>query len=76
MVDYAVDTLAKLQGKKAVWAVGTRIRSRLAETSLQPVSGFTLPNSINAITPLVGQILIEMEAQREQGLIDTGLLVS
>jgi len=69
MVDYAVDTLAKLQGKKTVWAVGTRIRSRLAETSLQPVSGFTLPNSINAITPLVGQILIEMEAQREQGLI-------
>lgn len=70
MVDYAVDTLEKLPGKKIVWAVGVRIHSRLAETSLPPVAGFTLPNAINAITPLVGQILIELEAQREQGLIE------
>jgi F-type H+-transporting ATPase subunit gamma len=70
MVDYAVDTLEKLPGKKIVWAVGVRIQSRLAETRLQPMADFTLPNSINAITPLVGQILIELEAQREQGLIE------
>lgn len=70
MVEYAVDTLEKLPGKKMVWAVGDRIQSRLAETHLQPMAGFTLPNSINAITPLVGQILIELEAQREQGLIE------
>lgn len=70
MVEYAVDTLENLPGKKIVWAVGERIQSRLAETRLQPVPGFTLPNSINAITPLVGQILIELEAQREQGLIE------
>ena len=70
MVEYAVDTLEKLPGKKIVWAVGVRIQSRLAETHLQPMAGFALPNSINAITPLVGQILIEMEAQREQGLIN------
>ncbi|MGK2870976.1 MAG: F0F1 ATP synthase subunit gamma [Alphaproteobacteria bacterium] len=70
MVEYAVDTLENLPGKKIVWAAGERIQSRLAETRLQPVAGFTLPNSINAITPLVGQILIELEAQREQGLIE------
>jgi F-type H+-transporting ATPase subunit gamma len=70
MVEYAVDTLGNLPGKKIVWTVGVRIQSRLAETYLQPVAGFTLPNSINAITPLVGQILIELEAQREQGLIE------
>lgn len=70
MVEYAVDTLAKLPGDKTVWAVGERIHSRLAETRLQPVAGFTLPNSIKAITPLVGQILFEMETQREQGLIE------
>jgi F-type H+-transporting ATPase subunit gamma len=46
------------------------MQSRLADTGLQPVAGFTLPNSINAITPLVGQILIELEAQHEQGLIE------
>ena len=70
MVEYAVDTLEKLPGKNIVWAVGVRIQSRLAETHLQPMAGFTLPNSIHAITPLVGQILIELEAQREQGLIE------
>jgi F-type H+-transporting ATPase subunit gamma len=70
MVEYAVATLGKLPGKKIVWAVGARIQSRLAETRLQPMAVFTLPNSINAITPLVGQILIELEAQREQGLIE------
>lgn len=70
MVEYAVETLENLPGNKIVWAVGERIQSRLAETKLQPVAGFTLPNSINAITPLVGQILIELEAQREQGLIE------
>jgi F-type H+-transporting ATPase subunit gamma len=70
MVEYAVDTLVKLAGKKKVWAVGARIQSRLAETDLQAMGGFALPNSINAIAALVGQILIEMEAQREQGLID------
>ena len=70
MVEYAVDTLEKLPGKNIVWAVRVRIQSRLEETHLQPMAGFTLPNSIHAITPLVGQILIELEAQREQGLIE------
>ena len=70
MVEYVVDTLQKLPGKKIVWAVGERIHSRLAETPLQPTAEFTLPNSINAITPLIGDILIELEAQRALGLID------
>ena len=70
MLEFTVDTLAKLPGDKTVWAVGERIQSRLAETNLLPAEGFILPNSINAITELVGQILIEMDAQREQGSID------
>jgi F-type H+-transporting ATPase subunit gamma len=70
MVEFVVDTLATLPGNKTVWAVGERIQSRLAETRLMPEAGFMLPNSINAITALVGQILIAMEAQREQGTID------
>jgi F-type H+-transporting ATPase subunit gamma len=66
LVEFVVDTLGKLPGKKTVWAVGERIQSRLEETDLSPLAGFTLPNSIGAITPLVGQILIEMEARREK----------
>ena len=66
MVEFVAETLGKLPGKKTVWAVGERIQSRLEETNLSPLAGFTLPNSISAITPLVGQILIEMEARREK----------
>lgn len=70
MVEFVEGTLATLPGNKVVWAVGERIQSRLVDTRLMPEAGFTLPSSINAITALVGQILIEMEAQREQGTID------
>lgn len=69
MVEFAVQTLGSLPGKKVVWAVGERIQLRLAETDLQVEENFALPNSINAITPLIGQILVEMEAQREKGAI-------
>ena len=64
-----MNTLGNLPGKKTVWAVGERIQSRLADTDLLPGESFILPNSISAITPLVGQILIEMETQREKGEI-------
>lgn len=67
MVEFVVDTLGKLPGKKTVWAVGERIHSRLAETDLLQGESFILPNSISAITPLIGQILIEMQKQREKG---------
>ncbi len=69
MAEFVVNTLGKLPGKKIVWAVGERIQSRLADTDLVPGASFILPNSISAITPLVGQILIEMETQREKGEI-------
>ncbi|NDP64341.1 F0F1 ATP synthase subunit gamma [Polaromonas sp.] len=65
MADFVVKTLGELPGQKTVWPVGERIRSRLAETDLVLGEGFMLPGSIGAITPLVGQILIEIQALRE-----------
>lgn len=69
MVDFVVSTLTKLPGTKMIWAVGERIQSRLAETALPALQQFTLPNSIGAITALVGQILIGIELQRERDKI-------
>lgn len=62
VADYAVKTLAALPGKLQVWAVGERVHARLADARLPPVGLFTVPNSVKAITPLVGQILVESEA--------------
>jgi len=69
MGDFVVKTLENLPGKKTVWTVGERIQSRLADTGLPLGERFILPNSIGAITPLVGQILVEMETRREKGEI-------
>lgn len=66
MADFVVKTLAELPGQKTVWPVGERIRAQLAETELVLGEGFVLPGSIGAITPLVGQILIEVETLREK----------
>ena len=70
MVDYVINTLEKLPGKKVVWAVGERIQARFADTDMRSSENFTLPNSINAITSLVGQILTALEEQREHGQIE------
>jgi F-type H+-transporting ATPase subunit gamma len=67
VADYAIKTLAALPGKPQVWAVGERVHARLTDAGLPPVGLFTVPNSVQAITPLVGQIQIESEAHRAKG---------
>jgi F-type H+-transporting ATPase subunit gamma len=67
VTDYAIKTLSALPGKPKVWAVGERVHARLADAGLNPIGLFTVPNSIQAITPLVGQIQIESEAHRTAG---------
>jgi F-type H+-transporting ATPase subunit gamma len=67
VADYAVKTLATLPGVPRVWAVGERVHARLADAGL-PLKGlFAVPNSVKAITPLVGQILVESETRHSQG---------
>jgi len=64
VADYAIKTLAALPGKCHIWAVGERVHARLADAGLPLVGLFTVPNSVHAIAPLVGQIQIESEAHR------------
>jgi len=66
VADYAVKTLAGLSAKPAVWAVGERVHARLKDAGLPLVGLFTVPNSVKAITPLVGQILVESETRHGQ----------
>ena len=67
IADYAIKTLAALPGKPQVWAVGERVYARLQDAGLPLMGLFAVPNSVNAITPLVGQIQIESEAHRAKG---------
>ncbi|MEO8992856.1 MAG: F0F1 ATP synthase subunit gamma, partial [Nitrosospira sp.] len=72
---HAVEMLSVLPGSKKTWSVGERVYDYLTHEGLHEdlslAEVFNVPLSIEAITPLVGQILaqimVESEAQRESG---------
>jgi len=67
VADYAVKTLAALHGKPEVWAVGERVHARLLDAGVPLIGLFAVPNSVQAIMPLVGQIQIESKARMAKG---------
>jgi F-type H+-transporting ATPase subunit gamma len=67
LADFVSQALNPLRGDKKVWAVGERVQSRLADAGLTPVGLFAVPTSVSAITPLVGQIIVESEAHHGKG---------
>ncbi len=69
VANFAIKTLAALTGKAQVWAVGERVHGRLSDAGLPLVGLFAVPNSVKAITPLVGQILVESEKRQSGGAV-------
>ena len=67
VADHAVKTLTALTAKPEVWAVGERVHARLADAGLPLIGLFSVPGSVRAITPLVGQILVGCGLHRSQG---------
>ena len=68
IVDLALDTLKQLPGEtKRILAVGDRVHSLLADANFAPVSQLTVPTSVHGITPLIGQVLIEIQTARDNG---------
>ena len=67
VADFAIAQLAALPGKARIWAVGERVHARMADAGLKPIGLFKVPNSVKAITPLVGQIQLESESHRVSG---------
>jgi len=61
VADNAIKALGALPGKARIWAVGERVHVRLAEAGLPLMGLFAVPNSVEAIVPLVGQLLVESE---------------
>lgn len=61
VAEFAIQSLAAMPGAPLVWAVGERVQARLTDAGLTLAGVFPVPSSVAAITPLVGQILIEHE---------------
>lgn len=65
--DYVFQKLKDLPGKKKIWPVGEQIKVQL-ENLGYPLSGlFEVPSSINTITTVVGQILLESQTLWKRG---------
>lgn len=63
LAQFVDHTLAPLHGPTTVWTVGERMRARLDGGPWTLGQHFDLPGSLAAITPLVGQVLVALEAR-------------
>lgn len=61
ITDFVSQSLHDLTGRKEIWAVGERVQLLLSDIGYNTSKLFTVPSSVNAITPLVQQILAQSE---------------
>jgi F-type H+-transporting ATPase subunit gamma len=59
--NFTVDYLKTWQGEISIWAVGERIYSKLVDSGIPVVTLMDVPSTVDGITPLVGEILINCE---------------
>lgn len=57
--DFVSNSLQEFPGEKEIWVVGERIEFRLMDLGFNITKFFSVPNSVNAITVLVREILIK-----------------
>jgi len=61
LTEFVYQSLQALTGKKEIWAVGERVQLLLSDIGFNTSKLFSVPGSVNAITPLVQQILTQSE---------------
>ncbi|OQX05450.1 MAG: F0F1 ATP synthase subunit gamma [Thiothrix lacustris] len=69
LAEFVTHSLTALPGDKRVWVVGERMRDRLEDAALPLTGLFNVPNSVSAVTALIGQLVVATEAAREHGKI-------
>jgi F-type H+-transporting ATPase subunit gamma len=62
---FVQQSLNVIPGKKEIWVIGERIQVLLADAGLNLTKSYPVPGSIDAVTPLIQTLLIEIEAIRE-----------
>jgi len=67
---YAVSRMPADRNRSVVWAVGERVCECLSQSGVTPAGVFAVPNAVGGITPLIGQILTDAEAE---GLLADGV---
>lgn len=70
VVDFAVQSLTTRLDSVRLWAVGERAQARLLDAGLSTTQALPVPNSVQAIAPLVLRVLMQSEALHGRGRID------
>lgn len=61
VVEHAMAELGALSAKAQIWAMGERVEARLRDAGLPLAGTFAVPASVERVTRLVGQILLEVQ---------------
>ena len=61
LANFVSQSLQGLAGKKEIWAVGERVQLLLSDIGYNTSKLFSVPGSVNAITPLSQEILAQSE---------------
>lgn len=71
VAEHALGALARAHPTPRVWAVGARVQGRLVEAGLTPAQVFAVPQAVEGIAPLVGQLLLESAPEAGPGAVST-----
>jgi F-type H+-transporting ATPase subunit gamma len=71
LADFVAAHLADLPGKKEIWAVGERVELKLKDMNFTITSQYMVPSAVEAISPLVSQMLLSSEQGIESGNFST-----
>ncbi len=68
LMEYTAHTLNSLPGKTdRIWTVGERMEALVTDAGFPRAVNFSVPIAIEGVTPLVGRILIAIEAELKHG---------
>ncbi|SDE44982.1 F-type H+-transporting ATPase subunit gamma [Pricia antarctica] len=70
LTEFVSKSLSTYPGKIEIWTIGARIPLLLMDIGQTVTQQFDLPNSINAITALIGNILVQVEENHESGYLN------
>ncbi|MGB8374930.1 MAG: F0F1 ATP synthase subunit gamma [Salegentibacter sp.] len=69
LTEFVTQSQDQIPPVKEVWAVGERISLLMQDEGFNCSRQFSVPNGVNAITPLVGEILLKVQESIERGEI-------
>lgn len=70
MSGFVHQSLQNIPGKKEIWVIGERIQALVTDAGLNITKYYAVPGSIDAVTPFVQNILINIDSTQENGHIN------